>query len=492
MAKVALFGCVEKVDFSQFRPRGHYTRSEALKRYFRSMQWVQRTGLSFAGSRRHAAVAALLAQLLEDTGASEPWKRLDDSIHALAGFSDSLNPPGLRDFMDRGGFVLSDLYDRERFLGFRDAALGAGIGKQQINSQVIKWNPTSLEGFTPIPPAFHVLGQRFIVDSLVFTNVVWDRVPSGRPLPSPLDAWFVLGNRAALPLLEGELRQWGYQANLAALDHLVSYYPPEFWGDNLYNVWLSSLRALSADTTGSRYPPVMRTETWDRRMLHAQLGSWAQLRRDFILYAKPSYGPDGCYYPDGWVDPYPEFYDTLAAFARRARDAFAATGVDGYFSNLEQVTSQLAGIARAELEGTDLTAEQTEFIQKLLSKMGGCGWGAGGPINRNLPFGFDGWYPSIIFQVPIDIGEGFEPTIADVHTKLWPPPIQVLHVGTGYPNLMLISVKNDCGLRSYAGPVFSYHEFAVEGLTRLTDEEWKEELEAGGEHRPAWTREFIR
>ena len=37
------------------------------------------------------------------------------------------------------------------------------------------------------------------------------------------------------------------------------------------------------------------------------------MRHDFILYAKPSYGPGGCFYPDGWVDPYPEFYETIEA-----------------------------------------------------------------------------------------------------------------------------------------------------------------------------------
>ncbi len=507
IADVALFGLDERIDFSQFRPRGHYSRSESLARYFRAMQWVQMTGLEFVRSRRHAAVAVLLTHLIEDTGAITHWRKLSDSIHALVGFSESLTASGLKGFLAEKGFSLPDFYDVSRYGAFRRAAFDSALGRQEISSQIIdSGSPLSLEGFRLLQPTFQVFGQRFLVDRHLFTNLVQDRacptgcpapcpLECGRPMPSPLDAWFVLGNRATVPLLLEGIERWEYHPNLAALDRLVASYSPHFWSDNLYNVWLSALRQLSMETTESKYPSVMRTDEWGLRILQAQLGSWTQLRSDFILHSKPSQNPQGCFYPDGWVDPYPRFYETLAAFADQALGVFqdvAAqdSGVTEYFSNLATVCTELAGIARAELEGADMTSTQSDFIQKWLSQRGKCG--GEGPIDRPEPFFFDGWYPKLIFQIPVDVGEGFHPTVADVHTKSSPEPMEVLHVGVGYPNLMLISVQNECGLRSYAGPVSSYHEFTVEGPNRLTEDEWKNQLELGGEERPAWTRAIVR
>ena len=40
---VTLFGVARDVDFSQFKPRGHYTDSEQLERYFRASMWLGRT-----------------------------------------------------------------------------------------------------------------------------------------------------------------------------------------------------------------------------------------------------------------------------------------------------------------------------------------------------------------------------------------------------------------------------------------------------------------
>ena len=280
---------------------------------------------------------------------------------------------------------------------------------------------------------------------------------------------------------------------------------------SLYNVWLAALRSLDADTTSAEYPNVMRTETWDRRMLHAQLASWAHLRHDFILYAKPSFPPGGCFYPEGWVDPYPEFYDTIGRFAARARDLFAKLGLHNsgeevrqYFDDLAYVTAELAGIARAELAEESLTDQQTVFIRSWLTQRWlGCGIGPEEEIDRTEPMVFDGWYPRIIFLdgtsqgegQGFNEGEGFDPTIADIHTAPPPPAAnnEVLHVGVSHPRLMLISIDNGCGTRAYVGPVLSYHEFVAGDIQRWTDEEWKEDLESGVRPpRPEWTREFIR
>jgi hypothetical protein len=329
----------------------------------------------------------------------------------------------------------------------------------------------------------------------------------GRLLPSPLDAWFVLGNRCALPLLEEELATYDYHRNLAAMDWLVSRYDEGFWSANFYNVWLSALRALSTDTTQPPYPSVMQTEEWDRRMLHAQLASWAQLRHDTLLYAKPSYTSVGsCQYPDAWADPYPEFYLKLAELARDGLEELDSLGVfelpsgtriRRYFESLQSHSDMLVSIARAELENMPLNEEQTRFVKDLW-KWGPWGGSAGAYA--------DGWYQELIFEMSADVllhpegvglPERYTPTIADIHTD--PNSTNILHVGVTHPNLMLISVETTCATKAYVGPVFSYHEIVEPDMKRLTDEEWKAETEgllwnpdAPAPPRPEWTQAFIR
>src|ERR1043166_6356096 len=50
LQKFELFGSYRATDFSQFKPRGHYEKSEELKRYFKSMMWLGRIDLRVAGN----------------------------------------------------------------------------------------------------------------------------------------------------------------------------------------------------------------------------------------------------------------------------------------------------------------------------------------------------------------------------------------------------------------------------------------------------------
>jgi hypothetical protein len=489
-------------DFSQFKPRGHYTQSERLEHYFRAMMWVQRIGMRFAQSEEHAAVAYLLTRDLLDTRAIAEWETINGVVELFVGNFDSLGPQGLADLVQSAGIAgVGDLYNKGSFDAFVKAALESGAGRQLINSQILSADPSYVDGFTPTPPVYNLMGQRFIVDSFIFSNAVNDKVP-GRPLPSPLDAWFVLGNRATLPLLSGELETWKYQSNLAAMDWIVSRYPEDFWKQNLYNIWLSTLQALSADTTRAPYPSVMQTKEWDQKCLHTQLASWAQLRHDTILYAKQSYEGGDCDYPEGWVDPYPKLYQSLTQFAQRAIPWFEARGLFDlpsgpllrrWLHGLESHSQTLAGIAQAELDGLTLTEEQAAFLKGTLKWLPTCQ-----PHSGCFPY--NGWYLDLVFGF-ID-WPSFKPTIADIHTCPAGPicaNTQVLHVGVGHVNLMLLSVKTDCALRAYVGPVFSYHEFVRQGdpPQRLNDEEWLQELEDSVTNgieppRPEWTQSFIR
>ena len=493
------FGKSRTEDFSQFTPRGHYAGDLRLERYFRTMMWVQRIGVNFTETPRQASVAYLLSKSLSQGGVYEQWEKLEGVVSMFMGPSDSMNPRAWTLLMETSGIDSAhDFYQSNAFSSFVVHARRLDAGSQQLNSEIMM-SPGAVAGeFRALPPAFHVMGQRFAVDSYVFSNVVYDRVPKTpdglkRAMPSPLDAMFVLGNSNALPLLRNELEKFQYQSNLAALDWLVSSYDEAFWSNSLYNDWLSCVRKLNV-VDDERFPSVMRTDAWRRRILHAQLASWAQFRHDAALYKKATYVSGECDYPHGWVDPYPGFYQALGRFAKSARKRFhelelstSFSEVDQYFDAIAYAAEMLEGIAQAELERKELTTSQSSFFKKWLF------------VEGSSAAVFSGTYPRMVFRAHrgggwfgmMGSGEPFDPTIADVHTD--PFKGEVLHVGVGHPNLMLLSIKTEAANRVYVGPVLSYYEFRTNDMQRLTDADWQQRIQAGNKTpRPVWTRDFIR
>src|SRR4029079_18238446 len=115
-----------------------------------------------------------------------------------------------------------------------------GYGAQRIASHVMINGMGS--GTLPLSAAFALFVQRYVVDSHVFSNVVYDRAGGGsimRMMPNPLDVAFAaLGNNQAARLLKPELDQYGYAPDLGGMRVTVDAHPAEFWTENLYNFWL--------------------------------------------------------------------------------------------------------------------------------------------------------------------------------------------------------------------------------------------------------------
>ena len=316
-------------------------------------------------------------------------------------------------------------------------------------------------------------------------------------MPSPLDvAYAALGNDSAIPLLDDEIRAWGspYSGALEGMRVRVDGQGEAFWQANLYNLWLSSLRALSPsdeldNPIGAGLPSVFTTEAWGRRILNTQLASWAELRHDTLLYAKQSYTAMlGCDYPDAYVEPYPEFFRAVADYANAGHVQTSELGLGGldlYFTRLGEVASTLEAIAIRQRLGEDVTGEHLTFANEMirLEDVGICA----PQIEAH------GWYKDLFHEIdPLTP----DPTIADIHTQptdaVGNPVGHILHVGTGSPRLMAITVDTPQGLRSFVGAVSSYHEVITSDFERLNDETWVQQLrESPDLGMPAWLTDLI-
>jgi hypothetical protein len=493
--EVSLFGVTRTVDFSQFKPRGHYVDDPTLQKYFRAMMWLGQIDFRFLEAQpdltlrfhRRQLVGAYALGTVLDAAAKGRWQRIHDTIAGFVGVPDSMTVPELDKLLADLGVSsaagLSGLSDQK----ITDAIIAGGYGQQKISGHIMVNGLGA--GTMPLSSTFLLFGQAYVVDSHVFSNVVYDRAGGGsiqRMMPDPLDVSFAaLNNDQAASLLAPQLQQYGYAPDLCSMRAIVSGSAPEFWEGSLYNLWLSSLRTLSpgsevADPATAGMPTLTGTEAWGRRLANTQLASWAELRHDTILYAKQSYtGGDACEFPDAYVDPYPQFWASLSTYAQHGKAILGGLSLTadqlawygGYFDRLDAAAQKLRAMAEQERTGTPFTTEQMAWINQAVVVQQICGGASA-----------TGWFPELYLLS--DGAIDFDPTIADVHTQPTDPggvPVgKVLHVATGRPRMMVVTADTCSGPRAYVGLASSYFEKITKDYQRLDDEAWADDINQHG------------
>ncbi|HEX2962768.1 MAG TPA: DUF3160 domain-containing protein [Ignavibacteriales bacterium] len=492
-ASVNLFSSTGKlIDFSQFKTRGHYTKSPALTSYFKAMIWLGRTEMYLSAPRalepapkpediqRQTIDAALILEAVQASGTMPQYEKINGIIEFFTGEQDNVTLVNLKSLTQSlNAIKAGELLDISKLKTFQDSLKNQSYAFQRILSQIICTGFDSPDSIVPAS-AFMLFGQRFVIDSYVTAQTVFDRIYFNnermkRMLPSTLDVMYALGNDAAIQLLKPELDKYHYGTNLAALRYLVDSYGEDFWNLSLYNGWLNSIRKLNPKKDRSNLPSFMQTAAWWQQKLNTQLASWAQLRHDNLLYAKQSYsGGAGCSFPYGYVEPVPELYLELKKLSEKAKnyfssfnfsDSYTKSVLNSYFSNAITIYTKLASISEKELGKTPLSDEDMTFIRSLVSTGGVCG----------MDF-HPGWYMQLFYQGDA-LANDPEYVVADVHTaptdEAGNPTGWVLHAGTGPVNLGVFSVESPSGERiTYAGPMLSYYEYLTTGFQRLSDEEW--------------------
>ena len=489
------------LDFSQFTPRGHYTRTPELTAYFQAMIWLGRTEVYLtkpkgaipeptdADIQRQTIGAILLLEAAEASGVIPLLEEIDETLRFLIGESDNVTLNNLREVRDEIDIKdARELLDVAVWKDFQATLLAKPFSSQRILSQILFSSGASAGQIEPAS-AFLLLGQRFVIDSFITANVVFDRIKGGvrRMLPSTLDVLFALGNDAAPQLLEDELRQFNYAPNLASLRYLIDDYAEETWDETLYSGWLNSIRMLNPPDDRSIFPSFMRTAAWWQQKMNTQLAAWAQLRHDNLLYVKQSYtGGIVCSYPKSLVEPIPEFYDAVSRFANNAAQRFRGVRFENahlkdrivtYFEEMSGICDALADIARKELVQTPLLDAEKDFLKRMLFDVpSGC------------TIEYKGWYSRLYYTREDGLLKE-DLVVADVHTAPtdaaggfvgW-----VVHAGTGRINLAVVVCDHGDGQPSaYIGPVMSYHERVTTNFKRLTDEEWQTEYQASPSYRP--------
>jgi hypothetical protein len=482
-----------KIDFSQFKPRAHYVSPDypILANYFQCMMWLGRIEIYLtapksdeyvlpADLRRQSADAMLILESAERSNSFDAYNELNNLIGFFVGDQDNVTLTNLKDLRQAAGLTnAGQLLDSLTYEKFADTLKTESYAYQKILSQILSQGPLSPDSVVPAS-SFMLLGQRFVIDSYITGNVVYDRIKAVRLLPSTQDILFALGNNASARLLETELAKYGYSKNLAGLRYLIDSYGSDFWNSTIYNAWLNSIRKLNPPEDKSTLPEFMQTAAYWQEKINSQLGTWTELRHDNLLYAKQSYTAlPACSFPYGYVEPVPAFYLTLSAMAQNAEAKFKASILSNsgnipiiikYFDFFAKICDTLTAISQKELSGVALSNSDNIFLKRMLYEDNFM-------CSREVPE--QGWYPDLYYgdytgticMAKKDI------IVADFHTS---PGDEggnmagyVKHSGTGSINLgVWVADLPGVGKVAFTGPVSSYYEYTTTNFLRLTDDEW--------------------
>ncbi len=479
----AIFPAYEQgEDWSQYVPRGHYTQSAALERYFRAMMWHGR--MTFRATdvteTRQAALLTLAFQQtrVDDQPAEVVWSGIYEPTVFFVGRSDDLTPQEYGIALEQAyGSVSSvqDLLNAERFERFQAAI--KELRPPEILGMVVSQKTPDVEAATQ---GLRFMGQRFVPDAFVFRQLIARNVPE-RTLPKSLDFFAALGSERALQHLEasGDTQMTNYQRNMNTLRTIFASYDEEVWTQNLYWAWIHSLRPL-LDPVDAGYPEFMRSAAWQDKQLQTALGSWTELKRDTILYAKQVYaegsaggGPPPPVPPKGYVEPVPQLYARIAALSQMTIDGLDSRGLlneqDRFaLERMVDIAQRLQTMAEKQLRNEALSEEEYEFIR---------GYG------RQLE--------SLTFDAADDEGGTVDEAaiVADIATD---PAGAVLQVGTGRIFEIYVVAPVEGQLVLTKGGVYAHYEFVQPLSERLTDEAWRERLAVGNLPPLAeWTSSFI-
>ncbi len=477
-----------KEDYTQYAPRGHYTKSDDLKSYFKTMMWYGRMTFR-AKSEDETRSAALITLLLSREKNYESWNRIYEPTNFFVGKSDDLGFPQYYEVMQEAYGGIPTL---KQLVG-EGAAWDAFVSAvEDLEPPAINSIPIFDETIQPDREreikGFRFMGQRFTLDAAVFQRLVYREVKENsagarRMLPNALDIPAAMGSDEAYAILDdlGETGYAGYRENMEKIRAHIAGLEPETRVQNLYWSWLHTLAPLT-EPKGKGYPSFMTNQAWTRKQLETYLGSWAELKHDTILYAKQVYaemGGGGEPVDDrGYVEPNPVVFARLAALTRMTIDGLESRGLlderdKTALERMEELALQLKTIAEKELRNELPTDEEFDLIR-----------GFGGQLEH---FWLEALrdqgveHRSALYENPACL-------IADVATN---PEGEVLEVGTGHISEIYAVVPVDGTLRIARGAVYSYYEFPWPAADRLTDEKWRAMLDAGeAPPQPAWTQAY--
>ena len=279
-----------KEDYSQFIPRGHYTKNDRLKAYFRTMMFFGRINLYLDFSTPEAAkaseklgpLALILCQLLQgsikDFAASkegisgfysystykELWDSLFSPITYLIGESDDVNLFDIEKAApDLAKLDIPALFKSGKTIDYLKK-LSEKLRPPRIQGNVTYGNANAAnkkgsgDMFGEAPRGWRLFGQRFVLDSSwtdrLTGGTITNASGTARTMASGLDIAASLGSNTSYLFLEKTRNEFPlYNKFLEEIQREVKAMKADEWKKTLYLGYLDTVGQILSFEQGDRF-----------------------------------------------------------------------------------------------------------------------------------------------------------------------------------------------------------------------------------------------
>ena len=454
-------------EYSLFRPRGHYTRNDNLKRYFRTMMWLQTVPLRSDNPFDMLKANILAVEICDDLDnprLCSLYKKLTEPMNYLMGMPDDVS-------IEQVNKIISDIGTCE----IDPNELGVKV--DEIAEKQTRIRPKFLRtGRNKV----RLMPQRYQPDAEVLQEMVdYDSNTTKREVPKGLDVFAAMGVSAAEKILMDELNEpdrWSkYTSNLKRMKKRMNEIK---WEENAATQWMSALKTVIDKPQHAPY--FMLSPEWDKKSLNAMLGSWTELKHDAILYAKQPMGAEcgGAGPPDpivkGYVEPNVKFWQKAIDLLKENQKILRTHNLltEKIATANERLTEEaefLLAISKKELRGEVLKDVEYDELEYIGAKF----------ENMSLELLRDSEHELWDWEA-IQGPDRKVALVADVYTANADnnPNKSILYEAVGDADEIYVVVEIGGYLWLTRGAVFSYREFqrSIDDQ-RLNDEEWQEYLE---------------
>ena len=478
------------VDFSQLKPRGHYTRSEELKKYFSGTMYFGQVGLFIENDGKPDEDSILQGLLLTHSIYKNPeilktWEDLVEPIDFLVESADDLS---IREYARTLYGVYGKDFDINKLDDEKNLSSTYKVLSEYPDPQVA--------GF--MGKSFRFMPQRAVMDSVLMQNVVdiaRDDKPSDRPIYSGLDLMTAFGNEKAWEIQKEDPYNSHWDKYKERTDENISTVKKMDdldWQKNMYRGWLWMLKSYD-QKFGEGYPMFMRNDAWERKDLVSALGSFAELKHDTVLYGKAvmaEMGGGGDFeIPKSYVEPNVELYEKLnwlLEFTKvnlKNRDMLSEK-YEEKINNFQAMVVKFRDFSIKELQNEPLTGEEISYLLYIGGEMESLMVDFVESSDENQ---ISNWYE---IQNATDRRM---PVVVDlmrvVENSVGLPKDEIFSIGTGKPMEIFVIYPHEGKLYMGRGATFSYYEFL--NKERLTDEDWQKMVYDEATDFPTWYKDLV-
>ena len=330
------------LDYSKFKPRGFYTKSEKLKKYFRAISWLQSIPFYVKNDKDFMAILMLGSTITYERFSTDYEKRQD--FHNF--FKTYKSFIGEKDDWD----LITAAYESQidlsyYFLKRKRKLLIEKAQKHSENSKIndqIMFPPEKSNSINKLN--FRIISSYRTPSAILFQQTT-DRRYIHRPFPEGLEICVALGSKFAEDKIVSKEKE--------KLLKIIENNKKVFKGNNLYFSYLNALKTL-LDAPEPEAPAFMTNDAWKTKSCNTVLAGWAQLRHTWALQSKQTIEYFGLTRsPEGFVEPNPDFFGRMAELAYKTRMILKSSGVfelnyDSILQNFIKFQKIISGVKSEE------------------------------------------------------------------------------------------------------------------------------------------------